>query len=77
MVASEWASPNLFKDGFAIDHLSDYGRNLNFYSWSDQKLFQTIDLGVEGSAPLEVRFFHNPKRAEGFVGCCVFANVYR
>lgn len=40
-------------------------------------MLQTIDLGTDGLAPLEVRFMHNPKRSEGFVGCAVNANVFR
>lgn len=31
---------------------------------------------MEGVTPLEIRFMHNPKRAEGFVGCALNANVY-
>merc|ERR1712087_356385 len=27
--------------------------------------------------PLEIRFLHDPKAAEGFVGCALNANVYR
>ena len=36
-----------------------------------------IDLGEEGIAPLEVRFLHDPKICEGFVGCAVNSTVYR
>lgn len=80
MVASEWSAPNLFKKGF---HPSDaspsstYGRRLNFYKWSERKLVQTIDLGSEGIAPLEIRFLHNPKENQGYVGCCLPSNVFR
>lgn len=78
MAASEWSSPKMFKRGFQPDDLLDeeYGRRLNFYDWKEQKLIQTIDLGKEGQAPLEIRFMHNPKRNEGFVGCCVPANMF-
>lgn len=54
-----------------------YGTNLNIYSWSEQKLKQIINLGPDGTAPLEVRFLHNPKADEGFVGCAIYSNVYR
>uniref|UniRef100_A0A336MLL8 CSON001628 protein n=1 Tax=Culicoides sonorensis TaxID=179676 RepID=A0A336MLL8_CULSO len=78
MVASEWSSPKMFKRGFQLEDLADeeYGRRLNFYDWNEQKLIQTLDLGKDGLAPLEIRFMHNPKRNEGFVGCCVLANMY-
>lgn len=54
-----------------------YGRSLNFFSWSEKKLIQTINLGDEGIAPLEIRFLHEPTASEGFVGCAVPANIHR
>lgn len=38
---------------------------------------QVLNLGEDGIAPLEVRFLHNPKSSEGFVGCAVTSNVYK
>ena len=40
-------------------------------------LLQRIDLGQEGVMPLEIRFLHNPKATEGFVGCALFGKVFR
>jgi selenium-binding protein 1 len=40
-------------------------------------LKQTINLGDDGIAPLEIRFLHDPLAAEGFVGCAVASNIYR
>ncbi|KAJ8924893.1 hypothetical protein NQ315_001050 [Exocentrus adspersus] len=80
MVSSEWGAPKVFKTGYSPEHAKDpnaYGQNLNFYSWSKRELIQTIDLGKEGLAPLEVRFLHNPKQSQGYVGCAVNANVFR
>ncbi|KAK6630905.1 Methanethiol oxidase [Polyplax serrata] len=80
MVSSEWGAPRSFKDGFLPEKTTDwdeYGKSLNFFSWKDRKLIQTIDLGEEGTAPLEVRFLHNPKSPQGFVGCALHANVFR
>lgn len=79
MAASEWSAPNLFKNGFKPSDAEndEYGRRLNFYKWSEQKLIQTVDLGKEGTAPLEIRFLHDPKQAQGFVGTALFSNVYR
>ncbi|KAL9898653.1 methanethiol oxidase [Glossina fuscipes fuscipes] len=79
MVSSEWGAPKKFKRGWSDDDLTDltqYGCRINFFKWSTHTLYQTIDLGMEGVTPLEIRFMHNPKRAEGFVGCALNANVY-
>ena len=54
-----------------------YGRSLNFYSWKNKTLQQVINLGDEGIAPLEIRFLHDPKSSEGYVGCAVKSTVYR
>lgn len=80
MVSSEWGAPKVFKTGYHPSHATDkeaYGRSLNFFSWSKRELIQTIDLGDDGIAPLEVRFLHDPKQSQGFVGCAVNANVFR
>lgn len=52
------------------------GHTLNFYDWTKQQLIQTIDLGYEGTTPLEIRFMHNPNDCQGYVGCAFFGNVY-
>lgn len=80
MVSSEWGAPKSFKKGFSPEDTYNpklTGRSLNFYSWSERNLIQTIDLGEEGIAPLEVRFLHDPKASHGFVGCAVNANIFR
>ena len=55
----------------------NYGTHLNVYDWKKKKLIQKIDLGLEGVMPLEIRFLHNPKATEGFVGCALFAKMFR
>lgn len=80
MVSSEWGAPKIFKTGFEAWHATDasaYGTSLNFFSWKSKELLQVIDLGPDGIAPLEVRFLHNPKEPQGYVGCAVNANVFR
>ncbi|CRK94772.1 CLUMA_CG008266, isoform A [Clunio marinus] len=80
MVASEWGAPKIFRRGYEntdIESETDYGRRINFYDWKEQKLIDTIHLGDEGITPLEIRFTHNPKRCEGFVGACLYSNVFR
>lgn len=59
-----------------LEDMTQYGCRLNFYKWSTQTLYQTIDLGSDGITPLEIRFLHDPKRAEGFVGCALNAKVF-
>ncbi|XP_012259050.2 methanethiol oxidase [Athalia rosae] len=79
LVATEWATPKLFKRGFQLSDVTPehYGSSLNFYSWNEKKLLQTVNLGKEGQAPLETRFLHDPTAAEGFVGCAINANIFR
>ena len=79
LVSSEWGAPKKFKRGWLAEDLEDlqqYGCRINFYKWSTQTLYQTIDLGMQGFTPLEIRFMHDPKRPEGFVGCALFANIF-
>ncbi|XP_036341556.1 methanethiol oxidase-like [Rhagoletis pomonella] len=75
-------SPYLFSYCFRgwrnedLNDLNQYGCRLNFYNWSSHTLYQTIDLGPDGITPLEVRFMHDPKRPDGFVGACLYANIF-
>ena len=57
--------------------LGKYGTHLNVFSWSSRKLLQKVDLGPEGVMPLEIRFLHDPLATEGYVGCALYANVFR
>ena len=36
--------------------LNKYGHSLHFWDWSKRKYLKTIDLGTDGSIPLELRF---------------------
>ncbi|CAK1586312.1 unnamed protein product [Parnassius mnemosyne] len=80
MIASEFGIPKLIKRGFDRKDTTDtkeFGTCLNIYKWSTHELQQVLDLGEEGCGPLEVRFLHDPKSSQGFVGCALNANVYR
>lgn len=80
MMSSEWGSPRCFLDGPESQYIHNpetYGRSINVFSWSERRLLQTLDLGEDGIAPLEIRFLHNPRKPICFVGCAVYANVYR
>uniref|UniRef100_A0A6E8W491 Methanethiol oxidase n=1 Tax=Anopheles coluzzii TaxID=1518534 RepID=A0A6E8W491_ANOCL len=75
MVASEWGAPKLFRRGYHptdCDDRTQYGCRLNFYRWQERELFQTIDLGDDGLTPLEIRFLHNPRENQGYVGCAFY-----
>lgn len=46
-----------------------YGSHLNVWNWTTHELTQRIDLGPDGTNPLEIRFLHDPDEAQGYVGC--------
>ncbi|KAG7169116.1 Methanethiol oxidase-like, partial [Homarus americanus] len=79
LVSSEWGCPTAFFKGFDPKDVEagNYGSHINVYSWSSHRLLQSIDLGLEGIMPLEIRFLHNPLATQGFVGCALYANVFR
>ncbi|KAF4524038.1 hypothetical protein B566_EDAN016020 [Ephemera danica] len=80
MISTEWGAPKRFKLGFFPEDTANeelYGHSLNVYSWKNRKLLQTIDLGPEAVAPLEIRFLHDPKESQGYVGCALNAIVFR
>jgi hypothetical protein len=54
-----------------------YGRSLHVWDWKERRVKQTIDLGPDGMIPFEVRFLHNPKEAQGYVGCALSSAVFR
>lgn len=54
-----------------------YGTSLVVWDWPKLSIQKTIDLGMEGLMPLEVRFLHNPAASEGFVGCAIGSTVWR
>merc|ERR1712110_227225 len=79
MISTEWGHPRCFFGGLDLKDVEagNYGTHLNVYDWKQRKLIQKVDLGPEGVMPLEIRFLHNPKATEGFVGSALFANMYR
>merc|ERR1711971_1312828 len=79
MISTEWGHPRCFFGGLDLKDVEagNYGTHLNVYDWKQRKLIQKVDLGLEGGMPLEIRFLHNPKATEGFVGSALFANMFR
>jgi len=79
LISTEWGHPKSFFNGLDMNHVEEghYGTHLNVYDWTTRKLVQKIDLGMEGVMPLEIRFLHDPKSSVAFVGCALFANMFR
>lgn len=78
LVSSEWGSPDAWTKGLLMQDVNanKYGSSIHFWSWKKRKLIKSIQLGDEGLMPLEVRFVHNPDRAEGFVGCAFSSSIF-
>lgn len=54
---------------------TSYGSDLHVWDWKARKQIQKLELGTEGSIPLELRFLHNPDSCHGFVGAALASNV--
>ncbi|NWW10311.1 SBP1 oxidase, partial [Oreocharis arfaki] len=78
LISTEWGIPKVLGYGFDPNDLGKgrYGRRLNVWDWSTHRYVQAIDVG-EDSAPLEIRFLHNPDASEGFVGCTISSAIHR
>lgn len=79
MVSSEWGAPNTFKDGFDLQDVTDgkYGHSIHFWDLAEKRVTQSIDLGMEGLIPLEVRWLHDPEAETGFVGAALSSAIFR
>jgi len=73
VVTSEWATPSMVEHGLDPQDLlgRKFGHHLNFWSMSDRKLLQRVDLGDQHQMVLEVRPAHDPSKAWGFVGVVI------
>uniref|UniRef100_F7DAQ6 Methanethiol oxidase n=1 Tax=Monodelphis domestica TaxID=13616 RepID=F7DAQ6_MONDO len=78
MISTEWAAPNVFKNGFnpADVKAGLYGSQLHVWDWQRRELIQTLQM-QDGLIPLEIRFLHNPDASQGFVGCALSSNIQR
>jgi selenium-binding protein 1 len=70
VVTSEWATPSMIEDGPDPQDLLGrrFGHHLNFWSMSQRKLTQRVDLGDPHQMVLELRPAHDPAKTWGFVG---------
>jgi methanethiol oxidase len=73
VVTSEWASPSMLENGLNLEDLlgRKFGHHVNFWSMSERKLTQRVDLGDQHQMVLELRPAHDPSKAFGFVGVVV------
>lgn len=78
MVSTEWAAPNVFKDGFNPTHVEAglYGSRIFVWDWQRHEIIQTLQM-TDGLIPLEIRFLHDPSATQGFVGCALSSNIQR
>ena len=72
-VTSEWATPSMIEDGLNPEDLlgKRFGHHLDFWSLSEGRLLQRVDLGDEHQMVLEVRPAHDPRKTWGFVGVVI------
>ena len=70
VITSEWGTPSMFENGLNPEDLLGrrFGHHLNFWSMSERRLTQRVDLGDAHQIVLELRPAHDPAKAWGFVG---------
>jgi methanethiol oxidase len=73
VITSEWGTPSMFENGLNPEDLLGrrFGHHLNFWSMSQRRLTQRIDLGDAHQIVLELRPAHDPAKAWGFVGTTI------
>jgi selenium-binding protein 1 len=72
-VSSEWATPSMFENGLNPEDLLGrrFGHHLDFWSLSERRLVQRVDLGDAHQMVLEVRPAHDPAQSYGFAGVAI------
>jgi selenium-binding protein 1 len=72
-ITSEWATPSMFENGLDPEDLlgRKFGHSLHFWSLSDGRHQQTVDLGDANQMVLELRPAHDPSKTHGFVGVVI------
>lgn len=78
MISSGFGDPECFTRGFNPAHVAEgkYSQSLYVWDWTSQRLIQELDCGP-GSIPLEVRFLHEPSKAEGYASCALSGEIRR
>ena len=75
VITSEWATPSMIENGLNPEDLlgRKFGHHVNFWSMSERKLTQRVDLGDQHQMVLELRPAHDPSKAWGFVDTVISA----
>src|SRR4029079_221036 len=75
VITSEWATPSMMENGLNPEDLlgRKFGHHVNFWSMSERKLTQRVDLGDQHQMVLELRPAHDPSKAWGFVDTVISA----
>jgi methanethiol oxidase len=73
VITSEWATPSMIENGLNPEDLlgRKFGHHLNFWSMSERRLVQRVDLGDQHQMVLELRPAHDPSKTYGFVGVVI------
>jgi methanethiol oxidase len=73
VITSEWATPSMIENGLDPEDLlgRKFGHSLDFWSMSERRLVQRVDLGDQHQMVLELRPAHDPSKAYGFVGVVI------
>jgi len=73
MVTSEWGTPDMIEDGVNPELLlgGKYGHQLHFWDLRKRTHLQTVDLGPEYQAVLELRPSHDPTKTYGFTNTVI------
>ena len=75
VLTSEWGPISMIEKGLDPEDLlgRKFGHHVNFWSMSERKLTQRVDLGDQHQMVLELRPAHDPSKAFGFVGVVISA----
>ena len=75
VLTSEWGPISMIEKGLNPEDLlgRKFGHHVNFWSMSERKLTQRVDLGDQHQMVLELRPAHDPSKAFGFVGVVISA----
>jgi len=75
LLTSEWGPISIIEKGIDPEDLlgRKFGHHVNFWSMSERKLTQRVDLGDQHQMVLELRPAHDPSKAFGFVGVVISA----
>ena len=73
VMTSEWGPISMIENGLDPEDLlgRKFGHHVNFWSMSERKLTQRVDLGDQHQMVLELRPAHDPAKPFGFVGVVI------